>query len=100
MLRKLLGYYLVIGEGELCCFWILSFTVFCYFSSILSKVITGYVQNPVPTQKDWTIFSTTVEHYFALIKSITKCKDVFPVYSDSEDITILDYIFIYVTNFC
>lgn len=42
------------------------------------------MQNPV--------LFTTVEHYFALVKSITNCKDLFPIYSDSEDINILDYM--------
>lgn len=32
-----------------------------------------------------------MEHYFALVQSITNCKDLFPMYSDSEDINIQDY---------
>lgn len=37
------------------------------------------------------VLFTTVEHYFALVQSITNCKDLFPMYSDSEDINIQDY---------
>jgi len=43
-----------------------------------------------------SLFFKRVEYYFALVKSIIKYKDVFPRYSDSEDINILDYISRYV----
>lgn len=33
--------------------------------------------------EEWTLFITTAEYYFALLKTIATCEDVFPTYLDS-----------------